>query len=159
MTLPSSGQISFNDLRVELGISTQAPFSITTAATSGYVTINTNSPSYPNASTPHAISEWYNYNHNAAACVALNSSFTFGYSTTTPSDPTNCGGGGNEYTNSSVLYSNDCSNIGNGCTIYSNSGCTTKAYNTPGIRYITDFSSYYVLNASSVVSVTGGCTQ
>jgi hypothetical protein len=66
MTLPASGQISFNDLRVELGISSQAPFSITTAATNGYVTINTNSPSYPNSSTPHAISEWYSYNHNAA---------------------------------------------------------------------------------------------
>jgi len=51
MTLPASGQISFNDLRVELGIPTQAPFSITTAATNGYVTINTNSPSYPNSAT------------------------------------------------------------------------------------------------------------
>lgn len=67
MTLPSSGNtISFNDLRVELGISSQAPFSITSASTGLYVTINTNSPSYPNSSTPHAISEWWSYNHSAA---------------------------------------------------------------------------------------------
>lgn len=74
MTLQSSGQISFNDLRVELAIPSQAPFSITDAATGVYVTINTASPSRPNASTPHAISEWYSYNHTAAAasCYLVN---------------------------------------------------------------------------------------
>lgn len=75
MTLPSSGNtISFNDLRVELGVSSQAPFSITSASTGLYATINTNSPSYPNASTPHAISEWWSYNHTAtsgATCYSV----------------------------------------------------------------------------------------
>jgi hypothetical protein len=69
MTLPASGQISFNDLRVELGISSQAPFSITSASTGLYVAINTNSPDRPNSSTPHAISEWYSYNHNASSAT------------------------------------------------------------------------------------------
>lgn len=158
MTLNGSGQISFNDLRVELGVSSQAPFSITSAATGVYATINTNSPSKPDASTPHAISEWYSYNHNAAACAPLNSGASLSYATTTPADPTNCGGGGNEYTNSQVFYSNDCSTLGSGCTVYSTSACTTTAYNA-GVRYINDGGTYYALNASSVVSATGGCNQ
>lgn len=69
MTLPASGQISFNDLRVELGIPLQAPFSITSASTGIYVNINASSPNYPNASAPHEISEWYNYNHTATSAT------------------------------------------------------------------------------------------
>lgn len=158
MTLPASGQISFNDLRVELGISSQAPFSITTAATNGYVTINTNSPDRPNSSTPHAISEWWNYNHNASACNSLG---TFPTTATDPqTDPTNCAGGGNEYTNGSfALYSTNCSDLTSptGCTIYL-SGCTSTAY-ANGIRGFTDNSNYYLLNASSNITTNGGCNQ
>lgn len=158
MTLPTSGQLSFNDIRVELNKATQSPFSMESASKGIYVAINTNSPSYPNGTAPYSVSEWYNYNHNATACSALNSSTSLPYATTTPSDPTNCGGGGNEYTNSQVFYSNDCSTLGSGCTVYSNSGCTTTAYNA-GVRYINDGGNYFGLNASSVVSTTGGCTQ
>lgn len=64
MALPTSGLISANNIRTELGIPSQAPFSITSAATGGYVTINQSSPSKPNSTTPHAISEWYGYNHS-----------------------------------------------------------------------------------------------
>lgn len=159
MTLPASGQISFNDLRVELGIPTQAPFSITTAATNGYVTINTSSPSYPNSSAPHAISEWYSYNHNASVCNNLGS---FATTATDPqSDPSNCGGGGNEYTNGTyTLYSTNCSDLTSptGCTIYQNSGCTTTAY-AFGIRGFTDSSLYYLLDASSNITTDGICLQ
>lgn len=69
MTLPASGQISFNDLRGELGVSTQSPFSIASASAGTYATININSPDRPNSSTPHAISEWYSYNHNYTCTV------------------------------------------------------------------------------------------
>lgn len=149
MTLPSSGQISFNDLRVELGISTQAPFSITTAATNGYVTINTNSPSYPNVSAPHAISEWYGYNHNAPVCNPLNGGNNFRYNNSTPGDPQDCSDYVSDYPSTGPFYSTDCSTFAAGCTIYANSGCTTLAYNA-GVRYINDSSDYYTLNASSV---------
>lgn len=85
MPLPSSGQISFSNLRTELGIPSQAPFSITSAATGGYVTINQSSPSKPNSTAPHAISEWYGYNHtfSAARSIAIELTVTSGTATLT----------------------------------------------------------------------------
>lgn len=67
MALPSSGQISFSDLGQELLGDPNAELSITTAAESGYVTINTASASFPNDEVPHAISEWYGYDHTASS--------------------------------------------------------------------------------------------
>jgi hypothetical protein len=162
MALPASpSQISFNDLRVELGISAQAPFSITTAATSGYVAINTSSPSFPNSSTPHAISEWYSYDHNATSCTALNGGASLRYSTVTPADPTICNSGGNEYTSNQVFYSNDCTDLASGCTVYATNTCTTTAYNAVTARYITVDATnlYYGLSAASVVNVDGACSD
>ena len=72
MTLPLSGTLEASDINVELGRSATATFSIKDAATGVYGAINTCSPYYPNASAPHAYSEWYGYNHNAAC---LNSNF------------------------------------------------------------------------------------
>lgn len=66
MALPESGQISSNAIRTELGVPSQAPFSISDAATGVYATINTNSPSRPNNAQPHSYSEWYGYDQNAA---------------------------------------------------------------------------------------------
>lgn len=63
MALPSSGALAASAINVELGRSATASISLATAATGGYAAINTLSPSYPNASTPHAMSEWYSYNH------------------------------------------------------------------------------------------------
>lgn len=160
MTLPASGnQISFNDLRVELAVPSQAPFSITSASTGIYVTINTNSPNKPDASTPHAISEWYSYNHTAATC---NNIVTAARTTANASqtDPTNCGGGGNEYTNGQYdLYSTNCSDLTSptGCTIYL-VGCTSTAY-ANGIRGFENGGSYYLLDASSNITSTGACNQ
>ena len=65
MAITSSGEIKFSDLRTELNQS--GAFSIATAAEGGYEAINTNSASTPNADAPHAISEWYGYDHSAAA--------------------------------------------------------------------------------------------
>lgn len=74
MTLPLSGPLEASDINVELGRSATAVMSIKDAATGVYATINTCSPYYPNASAPHAYSEWYGYNH-LAPC--LNSNFAF----------------------------------------------------------------------------------
>lgn len=83
MALPTSGQISFSNLRTELGIPSQAPFSITSAATGGYVTINQSSPSKPNSTAPHAISEWYGYNHTFSAARSIAIALTVASGTTT----------------------------------------------------------------------------
>lgn len=68
MALPSSGQISVSDILTEGGQS--APFSnVSFENLEGGLefTINTNSPSYPLGPAPHALSEWYNYDHTATS--------------------------------------------------------------------------------------------
>ena len=65
MALPSSGTLTMNAIRIELGIPTQSPFSLDTAENGGYVTINVCSPSRPSSGNPAAMSEWYSYNHTA----------------------------------------------------------------------------------------------
>ena len=66
MALPSSGQISFSDIGQELLGDPAAEISITTAVEGGYAEINQESSSFPNDEQPHAISEWYGYDHDAA---------------------------------------------------------------------------------------------
>lgn len=61
MALPASGQISLGDIATEKGGSLDN-VSLTTESTTG---INTNSPSFPDGATPHAISEFYSYDHSA----------------------------------------------------------------------------------------------
>ena len=77
MALPLSGQLSFSAIRTELGVPSQAPFSITTAATGGYVAINQSSPAKPNSSAPHAVSEWYGYNQTYSATKTLYINFNW----------------------------------------------------------------------------------
>lgn len=64
MALVSSGQLSLSSIRTELG-GGLGQISLTSAATGGIATINTNSASYPNSTAPHQISEWYSYDHSA----------------------------------------------------------------------------------------------
>jgi hypothetical protein len=65
MALPSSGQISLNQIRAELGMSSTSNFSLFKASTSatGYPILNKFSPVLPNtlSFSPYAISEWYGY--------------------------------------------------------------------------------------------------
>lgn len=70
MALQSSGPIKMSELNTELNRGATEEFSISLAAEGGYETINTNSTNKPNDSTPHAISEWYGYDHNAAAAYS-----------------------------------------------------------------------------------------
>lgn len=65
MALPGSGTITMNQIRSELGIPSQAPFSLVTAKNGGYVPLNPYSPSLPTSNT---MSAWYNYCH---ACTPL----------------------------------------------------------------------------------------
>lgn len=66
MALNSSGQISMNDIRIELGIPTQSPFSLDTAENGSYVLLNQCSPSKPSSTNPASISEWYSYCHTCS---------------------------------------------------------------------------------------------
>ena len=67
MALPSSGQISFSDIATELLGDPNAEISIATAVEGGYGEINTDSASLPDVGEPHAISEWYGYDHDASS--------------------------------------------------------------------------------------------
>jgi len=62
MALTASGQLSLGDIATEMGVSL-SNVSLTTQSTTG---INTNSTSKPDGSTPHAVSEFYSYDHSAS---------------------------------------------------------------------------------------------
>lgn len=93
----------------------------------------------------------------AAVCNNLGSFVT---ANTSPSNPSNCAGLSNEYTNGSVtLYSTNCSNLSSpvGCTIYT-VGCSTTAYDAGVVAFRTsDTSTYYILNSSSQIVSSGDC--
>ena len=69
MAVPSSGTISLAGIKAELSgeydANATALSSLGTMATE--TTFNSNSSSVPNATAPHAMSEWYAYDHDAAA--------------------------------------------------------------------------------------------
>lgn len=67
MALQSSGTIKFSQLGAELNRDTSEPISMRDAASGAYEAINTASSSFPNSTTPHNISEWYGYDHNASS--------------------------------------------------------------------------------------------
>lgn len=66
MALPSSGQISMNDIRIELGVPTQTPFGLNEARSGTYGAINPCSTYKPPATGQISLSDWYGYNHTQA---------------------------------------------------------------------------------------------
>ena len=64
MALPASGQISMDNIRVELGVPSQSPFGINEARSGTYVTLNQFSPTLPPASGQVSLSSWYSYCQN-----------------------------------------------------------------------------------------------
>ena len=75
MALPTSGLISMDMIRAELGVPTQSPFSLNTARSGGYVTLNPNSPTLPPATGQVSLASWYGYCQNCAA-------YSFSYAST-----------------------------------------------------------------------------
>jgi len=81
MAVPDSGNpISLAGIRAEIAnneynASATTATSLETIATE--TSINSNSSSVPNATAPHAMSEWYSYDHDAAASFTDNISFDF----------------------------------------------------------------------------------
>jgi hypothetical protein len=68
MALQSSGQIKFSEINTELSRTSTDIISLSDASTGVLGAINTNNAvaDRPDQSAPHAISEWFSYNHNAA---------------------------------------------------------------------------------------------
>jgi len=80
MAVPDSGPVSLAGIKSEIdnnsyNASATNLTSLLTIATE--TSINSNSSSVPNATAPHAMSEWYSYDHDAAASFADSVSFDF----------------------------------------------------------------------------------
>jgi hypothetical protein len=50
-----------NDIRIELGVPTQSPFSLDTARSGGYVALNIYSPTLPPSTGQVSLADWYGY--------------------------------------------------------------------------------------------------
>lgn len=127
MALPSSGQISLNQIRAELGMSSISNFSLFKASTSatGYPILNPFSPVKPNNLSPYSISEWYGY---SSATIYWSNNFAgFGASNL------------KIYVNG-VLVLNNTNSLGTGAsgTLVINNGNTFYATLTP-ITYSSTF--------------------
>ena len=61
MALTASGQLSLGDIATEMSVSL-SNVSLATQSTEG---VNENSTSKPDGSAPHAVSEFYSYDHAA----------------------------------------------------------------------------------------------
>jgi len=75
MTITGSDQVNMSYINIELNQAyDKVNTSLTDASTGGgtYPAINTDSPSYPDGNTPHSMSEFYSYNHDATPPFAIN---------------------------------------------------------------------------------------
>lgn len=68
MVLPSTGNlISFNQIRIELGVPGATGFNLGGAASGDYNVIQNCQTPYPDAIDPDSMSEWWGYDHSIAA--------------------------------------------------------------------------------------------
>ena len=69
MALPSDGPMSASKINIELGRGGTAEFQFSRAEGGAYGALNTSSPAKPDGKKPHALSEWYRYDHGAVSCA------------------------------------------------------------------------------------------
>jgi hypothetical protein len=140
MAVPSSGSLSMQDIACEkvfdnynhptdgIGASQRAAIgaiSLADVSTSGnsngsgtsFDATNTNSSSYPNGTTPHSMSEFYSYDHDA---TSSSSSATYYFSSSAGSSCFSTSG-------VTVYWSGSGDALDQGHRIYTNSGLTTLA--------------------------------
>jgi len=137
MAVPSSGSLSLRRIAAEkvfdnyditldgFAQATLGTTSLTDVSTSGnsngstpsFDATNTNSSSYPNGTTPHSMSEFYGYDHNASSI----SSGTLYYSSFSGDNACAFGTGGTYY------WSGSGDPVINGYAIYTNSALTSIA--------------------------------
>lgn len=127
--------VSFDSIRIELTVSSQAPFSINTAEAGGYVTLKPCQPNNqprtsPNGSTPNSISEWFNYNHSYTppACYSQ----TLARSTVSKTQA--CTDYSNNVNKSTYYLSGSCYPLAQNCLIYTEQCCSNSA----GADYYSD---------------------
>lgn len=70
MPLPGSGPISVSSINTELGRGSTAEFEFSKAEGGVYNDLNTASLKKPDSNAPHALSEWYGYDHGSVGCPA-----------------------------------------------------------------------------------------
>ena len=70
MALPPDGPMSASKVSGEFGRPTNAELRLAGAETGAYGAINQASPAKPDGAAPHALSEWYRYDHGAVSCPA-----------------------------------------------------------------------------------------
>lgn len=140
MGLPSSGPISMNDIRVELGVPTQSPFSLDTARAGGYVTLNVYSPSTPPSTGEIDLTDWYNY---CQTCDAY-------YFATGSTSAIACGGTANQFIISDTIPIG----VGSILTYLGGGSAQAEIYYSDG----TDW--YYAESPLEVTTVTsaGSCS-
>ena len=129
MALPSSGTISMNSIRTELGVSAQAPFSLNSARSGTYSPLNPYSPSLPPATGQVSLSSWYNYCHT---CTILYSFQVYKAQNHYPQNWTSatdaCNGSRD---NAWAVYSSS-SSLGVGSTLYALSGTVYYEFTVSG---------------------------
>lgn len=149
MTLPSSGQLSLGDIAGELGV-IPSNFSLNSAESGTYATINTASPSYPDGVTPNAVSEWYSYNHSAASLTSFNLDF-IGFDNTLESCINDRPDINTAWHDGSGTYPVS------GDTIYQDSG-GSNAFAGDNLYYkVTDQGNTIQINGSGVVQSSSAC--
>lgn len=146
MTLTGSGQISFNDIRIELGIPTKSPFSLDDAENgnvgAGYPAINKCSSPFPASSNPASLNEWYGYNHTASYSTIG----VVDYSATSCAVACALTPAG-----SWTLYYNTAATA-----VYTDTSCNT--YPSVGYHALLDRSNCYDIGSSGVVNSITACT-
>lgn len=157
MALPSSGQISMNDIRVELGIPTQSPFSLSDAVNGVYVTINTCSPNFPSTTPPYNLSDWYGYDHNYVCCTCKNVTIYIDQqdldNATNNTNPS--------YDGTVFWYYNRCCGNGYTTTSWTSSGtyvdtlCACEENGTAGLYYYYSDTIFYSNN--STITYNSSC--
>jgi hypothetical protein len=70
MAITSSGQIKISEIATELGVGGEPNLNLRGLESGTFATINTNSATTPNGIAPHAMSEWYSYDHSATAAYS-----------------------------------------------------------------------------------------
>jgi hypothetical protein len=157
MALQSSGIITMNDIRAELGIPSQSPFSLNDAVNSIYVTINTCSPSYPSTTPPYELSDWYGYDHNYICCTCKYVTFYIDQT-----DLDNANSNTDPSLDGKVFWDyNQCCSAGNTTTSFTSNGtytdylCACEENGTAGLYYYYSDIIYYVIN--STITYTSNC--
>jgi len=146
MTLTSSGEINMSEIRTELDDSGQ--ITLKEASDGTVATINTLNASSdrPDGSAPHAMTEFYSYDHDAAPCTS------FTYSNGVMKIIMLCGW---SWTTNTGYHNGSSSLPVSGDNVYTNSGCSSVITNN---RYRISSLTYMQVSMGAVSSI-GSCSD